>query len=243
MNSLSYLSKQVDVFTSAKTPPSTPTQERKSFLGGHGRKRNVSVSISLEPKQEVSTWSKTFLFSPSSAMKRSYSSPADLITLAQEASRRSTPPITSLKPEVHPESGLKALVRRMFFVRVMVMAWNTLRAALASLLELASIRQRRIETGSVAAESDEEASDEAPSPSSAILLKAPPHLHRPHTAPTLEPSEDPSTSISPRSISPQSSHHSDPPSAETTRSSTPVQAATNLPFHLQKTLVLDLDET
>ncbi|KAF7352834.1 FCP1-like proteiny domain-containing protein [Mycena venus] len=252
MNSLNYLSRQFDALASAKTPPSTPTDEHESYKFTRSRRATGSEST------------KALASSPKPRTKRSVSSPADLIALT--SLQRPQPPSTasaaasvSLEPPPGPVvTQLEAILHRTFIVRVLVLAWNTLRAAWASVSGQALLRLgKRREASAVEAaiekdSSDDEISDEhststspPPSPSSS---NRPPYMSTAHppSFPYDSPSE--SSSIPSRSLSasatPPPLQGSDSVSTTVSRSSTPIANATRkTPFHLPKTLVLDLDET
>ncbi|GLB33755.1 putative catalytic domain of ctd-like phosphatases [Lyophyllum shimeji] len=259
MNSLAYLSRQFDVLASAKTPPSTPTSDRPSFIGDRHGKEKASDSL-----QRVSTWStKSPLFSTASsststAPKRSFSSPtfASLKKLGLKAPRTSTisadvetPP--RLKPQV------EHIIRRIFFIRVFVLVWDNLHTAWLSLWSRKSLEDRPIPIPT------------EPSPPGVIKLSGDDSIHQPATldevpapsAPSIAPVTvicantdriSPSkseTELLPSSLTQQVPLHptslirtSETP-VSASRSSTPLSGARKTPFHLPKTLVLDLDET
>src|SRR5882762_850416 len=134
MNSLTYLSRQFDVLASPRTPPSTPSEERTSFLNDGGVRGLQQDGSSDTTLKRVKTWStKSFLFSPSqqpferSTPKRSYSSPADIITLATLGTRSTT--TTSSEAPVRSKSSMESLLRRVFFVRVFVVLWRAFNSA------------------------------------------------------------------------------------------------------------------
>ncbi|KAJ7904465.1 NLI interacting factor-like phosphatase-domain-containing protein [Mycena olivaceomarginata] len=251
MNSLNYLSRQFDALASAKTPPSTPTDEHESYKFTRSRKATGSESSSLP---RVKTWStKSFLLpakAPASASKphpkRSASSPADFIALTSLQRPQPSPASASAAASVslEPPPGplvthLEAILHRTFIVRVLVLAWNTLRDAWTSVSRRTLLRLgRRIEAAAVEAVirkdgSDDETSDEQSTPADRPLTRLyrtmlrqnrqyPPAPHYP-----LPPPPQGTDSVSTRS-----------------RSSTPIPNATRkTPFHVPKTLVLDLDET
>ncbi|KAJ6539293.1 NLI interacting factor-like phosphatase-domain-containing protein [Mycena capillaripes] len=269
MNSLNYLARSFDALASAKTPPSTPTTEHDSFIPDKfGRSRRATGSES-SPIPRVQTWStKSFLFptKPSGSAsqprpKRSLSSPADFIALAslQRAQATSPAAAASVSLETSPVvSRLEAILHRTFVVRVLVLVWNTLRAAWISLsgrTGLIRSREAAVEDGSTTIEkdsTDDETSDEHPTPTSPSAPPSSSSSNRPLYMSTVRPPTDapvpyesqsesplPSRSLLSPTTSPQGADVSTP-----SRSSTPVAtAARKTPFHLPKTLVLDLDET
>ena len=231
MNSLTYLSRQFDVLASAKTPPSTPTGERSSYIGS--RKRSYTTSGDLHATSIPRAWSaKSFLFAPSSPRtpgpKRSYSSPADFITLSRVASLASTSSTSSdssAKPVERSKCSADSLLDRIFFIRVLLLAWNSLRSAWTSLLGLAA-RRNPVET-QVLVEEKDSSDEEGPLTSPPMLLQT-----RSHSEPDSVPT---TTSFASRT------NHT--PNSSISRTSTPPLSVRKTPFHLPKTLVLDLDET
>lgn len=255
MNSLTYLSRQFDVLASAKTPPSTPTTEFPSFISDRPEAGDSESGL-----QRVNTWSttKSILFSPSSP-KRSYSSPADFITLARVAALSPSPSSTSsvsLETQASPpKSTLESLFHRIFLVRVLALAWNTVQAAWTALLEMTSLRKAPA-TVDVA----EKGVTSKESTNNSLLSQPTSDLHPPllpAAAPYLssgrshiDPPAPYDTGSHPHTDSAPASHPASTlnvPSSDThpsaSRSSTPVLATRKTPFHLPKTLVLDLDET
>ncbi|KAJ7667971.1 NLI interacting factor-like phosphatase-domain-containing protein [Mycena polygramma] len=267
MNSLNYLSRQFDALASARTPPSTPTTEPDSFMPEkftRSRRDTGSESSSLP---RVQTWStKSFLFSakPSGSTskprpKRSLSSPAGFIAPSHQRPQSTSPAAAAVVSlETSPAvTHLEAVLRRTFIVRVFVFAWNTIRAAWISLsgrTGLIRSREAAVEDGSPALEkdsSDDETSDDhststslstppSPSPSNSnhpLYMSA---ARPPPDAPISYDSQSEST-LPARSLL-STTQATDVSTAS--RSSTPIaNAARRTPFHLPKTLVLDLDET
>ncbi|KAF9055139.1 NIF-domain-containing protein [Hymenopellis radicata] len=236
MNSLAYLSRQFDVVAS-RTPPSTPTTDRHSY--NPDRRRNTA---SETPLPRVKTWStKSFLFSPQSRpgtpAKRSHSSPSDFISIAKQAARSlpdepapSTPELQVMPKDV---DNLHSLLKRIFFVRVLSLAWDALQTAWMSLTGWypvngkvavpVTVREKEV--------TDDETTDESLPPSPLHLspqqIPQPQTVHRSFTDPLAQGHKP--------LISPQ-----DVPGS---RASTPGAPPRRTPFHLPKTLVLDLDET
>ncbi|KAJ7937100.1 NLI interacting factor-like phosphatase-domain-containing protein [Mycena leptocephala] len=263
MNSLNYLSRQFDAI--AATPPSTPTTEHDSYLSARARRATGSESSSLP---RVQTWStKSFLLpaKPSGPVskarpKRSLSSPAGFIALSSLQRPQPTSPAAAAAVAVSLENSpaitrLEVILHRTFIFRVLVLAWNSLRAAWTSLRRRTGLirsREAAVEDGSPAMiekdSSDDETSDEhsgspstpsTPSGSDRPLymstVRSPTDGHIPYDS----QSESSLPSRSPTTTPPQGADVSTP-----SRSSTPiVNAARKTPFHLPKTLVLDLDET
>lgn len=259
MNSLNYLSRQFDVLASAKTPPSTPTSEHATFIGN---RRNASGSET--PLQRVKTWStKSFLFAPTSrpSPMRSYSSPAGFIARVASLSPAAAATSVSLETKPLPQSSLDSFIDQIFFVRVLVLAWDTLRSAWLSLLE----RTGAMPKGGIAIEvvpaaeekdSDEETVEDISSlvpssPQSTSRISPPtpripslPNVGRSLTdpVPPYDTDAEPQTPLNPSSQSALAVPPSETP-LSASRSSTPILSTRKTPFHLPKTLVLDLDET
>ncbi|KAJ7179944.1 NLI interacting factor-like phosphatase-domain-containing protein [Mycena crocata] len=270
MNSLTYLSRQFDALAAAKTPPSTPTIEHDSFITDKLARSRRATGSESPSTPRVQTWSTKSFLLPSKPggsaskprPKRSLSSPADFVALAslqQQQQQRPQPvPPTSVSLETSPVvARLETVLRRTFVVRVLVLVWNTLRAAWTSLTGrtgLGRSREAAVEDGSPTIEkdsSDDETSDEQstapstpPSPSSSnhplymTTVRSTPDAPVPYDTPP----EPPLSSRSPLSTTATLSQGTDVSSPS--RSSTPLAHATRkTPFHLPKTLVLDLDET
>jgi CTD nuclear envelope phosphatase 1 len=230
MNSLSYLSRQFDYIASPRAPPSTPVFERNTEILGDD----------AQGIKRVKTWSKPFAVQPSpvahhdvppSSPKRSYSSPPGIVfpTIVQRPSP--PPPLIRVKASANDN-----ILRRMFFVRVFVALCNAVREFWQSVMGLGA-RARTdvtVEEGSEAegkeSDSDTETKDEllfTPPPSSLAssvtpALAIPPHLPRSRSDTATLSEDKPSI-----------------PVTETLSSS----STRKTPFHLPKTLVLDLDET
>jgi CTD nuclear envelope phosphatase 1 len=179
---------------------------------------------------------------------------------------RSTTPTSSDLP-IRSKSSVESLLKQIFFVRVFVVLWDALCSAWASLArrEAARNADSTVEEGTDA-EEKEETEDEAqnqkhvsllssqpphrppipsfPSPPSAITPSIIQPLHRSDTDPVFssdsQRGSDPSQS--PQPLSASSSQSALLPDSAS-RSATPPFATRKTPFHLPKTLVLDLDET
>ncbi|KAJ4466543.1 NLI interacting factor-like phosphatase-domain-containing protein [Lentinula aciculospora] len=223
MNSLTYLSRQFDVLASPKTSLSTPTKE--DFR---------QFSSSSEPHlKRVKTWSNRPFFAQGASSsvhpKRSHSSP----TVAALATTTSS--MTETKHQKHTES----LISRIFYLRVLALAWDSFRAAWTSLINCGLLRRDAnnvviLEKKSLIFEESSESSDD----------ESPPLTARSPTSSSFRThfNSDP-ISFEPKQPNPAITVHPPPDSASSTRSVTPVQGARKTPFHSQKTLVLDLDET
>lgn len=266
MNSLTYLSRQFDVLASPRAPPSTPAEERNSFLNDGGIRGLQSDGTSDTSLKRVKTWStKSFLFPPAqqsnparSAPKRSNSSPSDFVTLAALRPRSKTPPAPEVS--VRSKSSFKCILKRILFVRVFLVFWNAVYAAWASLahLDVAEPPDVTLEKSSESGGNDTEeeaaegkkivllSSSQPPQHQSNSSFPSPqpepsiPTIHRSDTDPI--PSESKSRVDTLQTLAASSSQ----PTVITgagSRSSTPPLFARKTPFHLPKTLVLDLDET
>lgn len=222
MNSLKYLSRQFDVLASPKTLQSTPTKEEFRQL----------ASSSEPPLKRVKTWSsRSFLVqgaSSSAHPKRSRSSPT-VSTLATTAIS-----VTENKRRKHAES----LISRIFYLRVLVLAWDSFRAAWTSLIHgglRQSINKVPVpEEKSLLSEESSESSDD----------DSPPPTARSSTSLTSSTSSDSDPiPLEPKLRNPSITVHPPSDSVSSTRSATPTLGTRKTPFHAQKTLVLDLDET
>ncbi|KAJ3986928.1 NLI interacting factor-like phosphatase [Lentinula detonsa] len=221
MNSLTYLSRQFDVLASPKAPPSTPTKEEFRQL------------TTEPPLKRVKTWSTRSFFAQgagsSAHPKRSHSSP----TVA--ALTTTTSSVAENKRQNHTES----LISRIFYLRVLALAWDSFRAAWTSLINCGLPRR---ETNKVTAPEEKslllddssESSDEESPP---VTARSPP------LSTFLTQSNSDPISLEPKQSNPSITVHAPSDSVSSTRSATPLLGARKTPFHSQKTLVLDLDET
>lgn len=273
MNSLTYLSRQFDVLASPRAPPSTPSEERSSFLTDGGIRGLQQDGTSDTSLKRVKTWStKSFLFPPPqytpgrSTPKRSNSSPSDFVTMAALKTRSIIPP--SPDSPIRSKSNVKSLLRRIFFVRVFVVLWDAACAAWASMAQRDVPQTIEVPVDGIPETKEKTREKEAeyePQNQKTVLLSSSQQLrHRPTHTPFLSPlseSNHSSSSSSHRSdieplppsdlkggseqsqLLPASSSQSTAFSNSNSRSSTPPFFARKTPFHLPKTLVLDLDET
>ncbi|KAI0065883.1 hypothetical protein BV25DRAFT_1821584 [Artomyces pyxidatus] len=243
MNSLNYLSRQFDVLAS-RSVPSTPTHEHPP-----PGPSNLNSPSAVHRTPQPATWSLRSLVAPPPPPRRAISSPARIPTLRRRPSQRTA---IRIKAASHPQGVL----RRLFFVRVLVLLWNSMCAAAASL------RPRNDWHGAVR---DVKAEKEGEQP--VLVLQASPEPEgspgSPYHPPVVRTATDPpaldATPV-PYSLQQQSSHPQSlliqslmiqqSLSSSPSISRTPTPSATGLPiaprktpFHLPKTLVLDLDET
>ncbi|KAK7470707.1 Nuclear envelope morphology protein 1 [Stygiomarasmius scandens] len=224
MNSLTYLSRRYDNYVAPKTAPSTPTTEYPPDI-------HVGPSSDLSAKRP-SIWStRSFSYTSSSTFVAPRPRPSPTV-----ASHKSPIPIETLPSESHSTS----LISRIFFLRVLVIAWDAFRAAWYSLVERLRLGGNRQAINPSSKEKEpipEDSSDEeslvsplvaldSSIPDSLTKLDAPSisphHLQPPASSPPLSPTDS---------------------NASTPRSGTPSLTTRKSPFHSQKTLVLDLDET
>lgn len=261
MNSLTLLSRQLDVLVLPRTPPSTPVDTQSPFLPRRPsvKRRGSDAGSSLKRTPPWSDKSLPDAPHPTGPARprRSYSSPSGFLPISFPKPSVSDPAV-----RLQPSLRFRSTFRRLFFVRVFVVVWNTIYATWAAwipgeidsnrnqptVIQLDDQNLRDAHTGD--ARTVPPATQQSSSSSSLSTrppsLDAPSHLvHRVHlksemgSLPTPPPSPVPgSTSLS---ISGLDAHP--PPLAEAARETTPPLPAHKTPFHLPKTLVLDLDET
>jgi CTD nuclear envelope phosphatase 1 len=263
MNSLTYLSRQFDVLAQPRTPPSTPTSETTSFLSEYPQpsrspaRRNSGSDSTLK---RVKTWStRSFLLPPSSHYnptpsqpRRSFSSPADFVAITSMRSSISS----SLDAGISPSEHLESAARRLFFIRVFLLLWNAMRDVWSSLTRREVVGGRHSILVDDATDTDDKESGDEKLISlreSEPLLKPPnpayvpqPSTHTPALVPFLvrsdtEPSLPSEAKQGAQFLSATASLIAC--QVGQSRSSTPSLTARKTPFHLPKTLVLDLDET
>ncbi|KAG7449313.1 NIF-domain-containing protein [Guyanagaster necrorhizus] len=253
MNSLAYLSRQFDVLASVRTPPSTPTSEHQSL---HPDRRCHS-SATESPLPHVKPWStKSFLFSPQpnpapAPTKRSY--PSRFISFPNRAARPhpDSSATVSIEMQVVPKQTFHTLFNRTFFVRVLLLAWDALQTVWTSWIESRALHgQPMMSIQVVAASPEKDSTDEDTDDTSPRLdllpAKPAPPLLQSSLFPSVNHSYIHSTLLlDAKSSSSPTSTPQPPeiPSATHSRSSTPSLTTRKTPFHLPKTLVLDLDET
>ncbi|KAG9317522.1 NLI interacting factor-like phosphatase [Chiua virens] len=253
MNSLALLSRQLDAFVLPRTPPSTPTDAQSPFSFLHHRpsvkRRGSDTGGSLK---RLNPWSDKTLDSDSprptgpGRPRRSYSSPSGFLPIPFPAPSVSDPAI-----RLQPTLRFRSTFRRLFFVRVFAIVWNTICATWASWTPGEVDGNRNPPDAN---------NDDAPAVS--------PVIHQPPTSPSTPPAsmdaplrlvyevhlkpEMGSLPTPPPSPVPGSPSPSLPisgrdsgtlPPAGAARETTPPLPSHRTPFHLPKTLVLDLDET
>ncbi|KAF9821269.1 hypothetical protein IEO21_00877 [Rhodonia placenta] len=105
MNSLTYLTRQFDVLASPRAPPSTPVSETSPSLGTehqdvvHKRVRSwstKSLRVSFPERSASGTW----------------------------ILKRSRPSLSSTEKAINPKRSSGAVLRSIFFVRIILQFWN-----------------------------------------------------------------------------------------------------------------------
>ncbi|KAK7696034.1 hypothetical protein QCA50_000675 [Cerrena zonata] len=277
MNSLTYLSRQFDVLASPRTPPSTPVTESVPLLpetdnGEIGSLKRVQTwSTKLSSGDDLSSW----------PLRRSHSSPSDIhpgdpslpdsipppvpsqpstSQMSKPSSRR--PSVSVSEKPIRPKSSTETLLRRIFFIRVLLSLWHRVYNLWISMTRqngLVRAPEVVVEEGTDEEEkySDEEYKDEKPL--GLEMHPAPPH------PPPIQSSSPPTPLeyLNPvtRSDSSPAIPQFDPPviiesgstitvttasrvnDSPNRRTPTPTLPTHKTPLHRQKTLVLDLDET
>lgn len=244
MNSLALLSRQLDILIFPRPPPSTPVDSKPPSPRRRGSDAGTSLTRTAPDAAHP--------FRPARP-RRSYSSPSGFL------------PIPFAKPSVSDPAirlpltlRFRSTLRRLFFVRVIVIVWNTICATWASWipgeidgnsnkLVVIQLDHQNLQDAN---KDDPRTVPPATQHSPSSFLTRPLPLDDPSqlvcginprsetgSLPTPPPSPIPGSSYP--SISTQ-----DPlPRTEAARETTPPLPAHKTPFHLPKTLVLDLDET
>ncbi|KAL6309736.1 NLI interacting factor-like phosphatase-domain-containing protein [Sparassis latifolia] len=212
MNSLTYISRQFDVLASPRTPPSTPIAETAALLSSNS---DNTQDVYL---QRVRTWS-TMSFRipiPSSStgrwsIRRSLSSPAEVNPLPPSAgqspshpSRRPSRPPSRRQSVASPErpiqqnsSSAHSILRRVFFVRIILLLWDAICAGWRSLTRQGVVQSTN-EIAVVDATDDEEkdTEDEARDEKSVVVnLTFPPANPPPLSPPPSKPAVPPLLSV------------------------------------------------
>jgi len=228
MNTLGYVARQFDVL--ASTRPTTTAD---------------SDATSVHRVNSENWSSQSFLFPQSLKPRRSQSTPTIHKPSHQSTSSPLSPPASSttrptttehVSPPPRSKENLESVISRIFFIRVFLVVWDNLKVAWSSLAEgidaLHALSWRRA-MGALQA-----AGPASPSAKG---------KGRAADQDTLELVEEPAASATSISIRArhghESSHSSGAATSVNSRSGTPVLNAKKSPFHLPKTLVLDLDET
>ncbi|KAI6105629.1 NIF-domain-containing protein [Pisolithus sp. B1] len=256
MNSLAYVSRKFDVlfWSLPRTPPSTPASEYPPF---HRRRSSDSSSL-----QRAKTWSDK---SPPPSLpegpplhrpRRSYSNPSAFFPPSPPSpSQPSSPPGALVDRIIPPKPKLRlrfrSAWRRISFVRVFVFVWNTLYATWISWFP-AEIESKTGDVVDVSIREKPFQSDHESPPSSQFDV-VPSFPSIPHP-PAPDTPHEPSHILARSNVQPLPTPPPTPESsaqqptlpslsAETTSRVPTPTTAHKTPFHLPKTLVLDLDET
>lgn len=243
MNSLALLSRQLDVLVFPRTPPSTPVDTQPPLLPHRPslRRRGSDTGRRSSPHS-----------SRPARPRRSYSSPSGFLPIPFQK-----PPVSDTSTRLQPTLRFRSTLRRLFFVRVFVIVWKAICATWVSWLpgEIDGNRNQPGDQSLRDANNDDPrtvppTTQESPFPPltrsppldapSDLVCEIHPRLEM-STLPTPPPSPLPLLGSTSLSI-PVHDPHPTPP-AEPPREDTPPMQAHKTPFHLPKTLVLDLDET
>ncbi|CAA7259717.1 unnamed protein product [Cyclocybe aegerita] len=213
MNTLGYVARQLDVLAAAKTPPTTDDA----------------------PGQDSIPRARSFLRSaPRIQPQRSHSTPS------LHSPVPPVPPATAVDPSMpvgpapaapspsRSKQHIEVVIDQIFFIRVFLVVWDHLKSAWSSLVDNLSLL-----TWQNAAAIDAISKGKAKETDADLVLESTIQLHALRSAASpLGPAAAAEPSLAPPS-----------PAATASRSATPVLATRKSPFHLPKTLVLDLDET
>ena len=249
MNSLALLSRQLDVLVLPRTPPSTPVDARPPIRPSVRRRGSDAGSAHRTTPWSDKPPSDSPRLTGPARPRRSYSSPSGFLPIPFPAPSVSDPAV-----RLQPTLRLRSTLRRFFLVRVFVIVWNTICAAWTSWIP------REIDGTPdqlTAVQPDDQnprdANNDDPchvppsthqvpssSPTTSLSLAASSHIvygihpkSETVSLPTPPPSPVPASTSLSTSL----------PSIESTREATPPLPAHKTPFHVPKTLVLDLDET
>lgn len=290
MNSLTYLTRQFDVLASPRAPPSTPVSETSPSLGTehqdvvHKRVRSwstKSLRVSFPERSASGTWIlKRSLSSadvnPAAAVDilhypiQQQSSSSAASSQSKPSSRR--PSLSSTEKAINPKRSSGAVLRSIFFVRIILQFWNAVCTAWRTLARRGVEVAVEEGTDEDEKDSEDESKDEKsvildlpqtpyqpaiPPPFSAPLPSLPPPplvdilppdpstpVVRPAPARDSPPGTDPDNpSLPPPSVASAAVSTLARETSVASRSSTPSTGTRKTGFHLPKTLVLDLDET
>jgi hypothetical protein len=272
MNSLNYLSRQLDGLASSRTPPNTPTTEFPVHPPLQPSPSADDFNI-VHRAAENTAWSLRSLVAPPPPLRRSHSIPARTPMLRRHPSIR-----TAIRAKAQPTS--QSVFRRIFFVRILELIWHALCNAATSLrvddlwherrLYPRGFRPRRRPGSAVVGQepsvegqegmdlpAQQLGAEQALSHSESVI-KSPVSAHTPSSAvnhlPVARTTTAPGATLSSRPslayAQPQlfaAVMPTPPPSRTPTPTYSPSAglpiAPRKTPFHLPKTLVLDLDET
>jgi CTD nuclear envelope phosphatase 1 len=217
MNTLGFVARQIDSIAvpAPRAPPSTPTSE------GH-EPANI---------RRVSTWSTSLLFPP--RPQRTQSSPSFVLQRPPSgsiSSKSTQIPTHDLPIQDPPQSrskhDLESVINQIFFLRVFLVVWSKLKVAWTSLVGqmdgMYAFNWRRAFVTIEINTRPTSTTTLSPSPSSLHLS-----THHSHNDSETSPVSEASTERP----------------APARQSAAAALSTKKSPFHLQKTLVLDLDET
>lgn len=259
MNSLTLLSRQLDVLVLPRTPPSTPTDPHAPFLPSRPSARRRGSDAGSSRSRTIPWSDKPPVDSPPSTgparPRRSYSSPSGFLPIPFPKPSVSDPTV-----RLQPTIRWRSTFRRLFLVRIFVVVWDVMCATWASWIsgeidgsqnQLAVVQ---LDDQNMRDADNDDARNVPPAAlQSPSLPSTPPppvdassHLVcgiHPKSEMGSLPTPPPSPVPGPTSLS--LSDHVPHPSlpAASGREATPPLPAHKTPFHLPKTLVLDLDET
>ncbi|KAI0722216.1 NLI interacting factor-like phosphatase-domain-containing protein [Cerioporus squamosus] len=215
MNSLSYLSRQLDVLASPRTPPSTPATEHSSFTFDGERRTRLKRSGSTRSFQVSQPSTST----AGSSLKRSYSSPAEVnpsilasatSLLAPALSRKASPSRpSSRRPSVSSTEKGKAIrpkggdaspaFRHLLFVRIILQLWHAFLATLRSSREDTAVDDNSDEEEK---DTEDESRDEKSPPPSVLLDSSQPPPYQPAIPSPLSQHDQSSPLPQSQSVSP-----------------------------------------
>lgn len=264
MNSLTYLSRQFDVLASPRAPPSTPVSESPPSAGDRQREARPRVRtwstksfrVPFPGTASPGTWTlKRSLSSPAVASvevpvpfglrRPSSSSPKQP---SRPPSRRTS--VSSTEKAVPTTGGV---IRRVFFVRFFLLLWHSICATWAYITRQPQVQA--LDEVAVEDEDEKDIEDESKDVQPVLLRQLPPAIPPPLSQPPppslADISPEPPISTADPSLPEIPLPYAETPSSAvptthiraSSRASTPSGAAHKTPFHLPKTLVLDLDET
>jgi CTD nuclear envelope phosphatase 1 len=274
MNSLNYLSRQLDGLASTRTPPNTPTTAFAALPSSPLQSSSSADDSGMVHRAaENTSWSLRSLVAPPPPLRRSHSSPARAPILRRRPSIR-----TAIRAK--SQSTSQSVFRRIFFVRILELVWHALCNAAASLrvddlwherrLNPRGFRPRR-RSAVVGQEPSVEGREGMDLPARQVgaeqalshtesVVKSPAHtpsLAAVNSLPVARITTDPPAPGATLSYRPSLAYAqpqlfatvmpTPPPSRTPTPTYSPAAglpiAPRKTPFHLPKTLVLDLDET
>jgi CTD nuclear envelope phosphatase 1 len=163
-----------------------------------------------------------------------------------------SPPVPETQPLSKPH--IENLLRRIFFIRVFVLVWDNLRTAWSSLIRTEKLAIQPFPTAVEKEPEVEQGKKDDEVSQSSIHPTTPPQTPPSPSHLLVSPTEIDTESFDAKSghqrldsltpsLGPAVVVHPSESPITASRSSTPVLATRKTPFHVPKTLVLDLDET